>query len=255
MQRRRLTSLLGAATLALGGTGHGIAFGAGLGKGVRRIGWLSLNKAESALALQGRRLVYDAMRRAGYDERANLVVERRYAEEDTSRLAELAEDILRQDVELLIAVGNPAIAAALAVARRMPVVMLGASLPVDLGFVASLARPAANVTGTAWVLPETAPKMAVIAIDKAVVTLRDKMLSRITDPLGPPRDIRRTKAAVENRLPALDINMAVIRTGKLEKMRARRLYIDTAKEMTPVPPRYKNMSPDPTFMKSNDPTL
>ena len=74
MKRRRLTSLLGAATLALGSAGPCIALGAGAGKGVRRIGWLSLDKAESDLALQGRRLLYESMRRAGYDERANLIV-------------------------------------------------------------------------------------------------------------------------------------------------------------------------------------
>jgi putative ABC transport system substrate-binding protein len=192
MKRRRLTSLLGAATLALGSAGPGIALGAGAGKGVRRIGWLSLDKAESDLALQGRRLLYESMRRAGYDERANLIVERRYAEDDISRLTELADDIVRQDVELLIAVGNHAIAAALPVARKMPVVMLGASLPVDLGFVVSLARPGANVTGTAWVLPETAGKHLQVLKEAASTAVRVAVLSNPKSP-----GVQRYAAATE----------------------------------------------------------
>ena len=192
MKRRRLTTLLGAAAMSLGSAGSGLASGVGPGKGVRRIGWLSLNKADSDLALQGRRLLYESMRRAGYDERANLIVERRYAEGDSSRLPALADDIVRQDVELLIAVGNDAVAAALPFARKTPVVMLGASLPVDLGFVASLARPGGNVTGTAWVLPETAGKPLQVLKEAAGTAVRVAVLS---NPKAP--GVQRYAAATE----------------------------------------------------------
>ena len=184
--------MLGAAAMSLGSGRPAVASGAAPGKGVRRIGWLSLNKAESELALRGRRLLYDAMRRAGYDERANLVVERRYAEDDSGRLSALADDIVRQDVELLIAVGNDAVAAALPVARRIPVVMLGAVLPVDLGFVASLERPGANVTGTAWVLPETAGKLLQVLKEAASTTARVAVLSNPKSP-GVPRYVAATE--------------------------------------------------------------
>ena len=166
----------------MGPAEHVVASGSAPGKGVRRIGWLSLNKAESDLALQGRRLLYESMRRAGYDERDNLIVERRYAEGDASRRPALADDIVRQEVELLIAVGNDAIAAALPVARKIPLVMLGASLPVDLGFVASLARPGANVTGTAWVLPETAGRPLQVLKEAASTVVRVAVLSNPKSP-------------------------------------------------------------------------
>ena len=194
MNRRCLTTLLGAAAVSLGAAGSSLASGTGSGRAVRRIGWLSPNKADSDLALQGRRLLYDAMRRAGYDERANLVVERRYAEGDNARLGALADDIVRQDVELLIAAGNDAVAAALAVARKLPVVMLGAVLPVDLGFVASLEKPGANVTGTAWVLPETAGKLLQVLKEAASGTARVAVLSNPKSP-GVPRYLAATDRA------------------------------------------------------------
>lgn len=194
MKRRCITNLLGAAAVSLGATGASLASGAGSGRAVRRIGWLSSNRADSDLALQGRRQLYDAMRRAGYDERANLVVERRYAEGDSGRLAALADDIVRQDVELLIAVGNDAVAAALTVARKLPVVMLGAVLPVDLGFVASLEKPGANVTGTAWVLPETAGKLLQVLKEAASTTARVAVLSNPKSP-GVPRYLAATDRA------------------------------------------------------------
>ena len=180
--------------MSLGASGQGLGSGNGPGKGVRRIGWLSLNKAESDIALQARRLLYESMRRAGYDERGNLVVERRYAEGDSSRLTALAEEIVRQEVELLIAVGNDAIAAALPVARKIPVVMLGASLPVDLGFVASLARPGPHVTGTAWVLPETAGKLLLVLKEAVSTAVRVAVLSNPKSP-GVPRYVAATERA------------------------------------------------------------
>lgn len=186
--------MLGAGVLSLGAAGPGGASGAEPGRGVRRIGWLSVNKAESDLALQARRLLYETMRRAGYDERVNLIVERRYAEGDSSRLPALADDIVRQDVELLIAVGNDAIAAALPVARKIPVVMLGASLPVELGFVASLARPGPHATGTAWLLPETAGKLLQVLKEAVSSAVRVAVLSNPKSP-GVPRYVTATEHA------------------------------------------------------------
>ena len=182
MKRRDITSLLGVAVLALGGVGAGRAANGTPDKGVRRIGWLSPIKADSDQALQGRRLLYESMRRAGYDERANLVVERRYAEDDVSRLPALADELVRLEVELVIAAGNDAIAAARQAAHKIPIVMLGASLPVDLGFVASLARPGANVTGTAWALPETAGKLLQILKEAASAAVRVAVLSNPKSP-------------------------------------------------------------------------
>ena len=159
MKRRQLTSLFGTASLCLGAGWSDVAAGNGLSNGVRRIGWLSLVKADSEQALLGRRVFYEMMQRAGFDERNNLAVERRYAEGDATRLQALAEELVRMEVELIVAVTNEAIAAARQATRKIAIVMLGASSPVDLGFVASLAQPAGNVTGTASELPESAGRI------------------------------------------------------------------------------------------------
>ena len=140
-----------------------------------RIGWLSPSLAESDEALTGRRLLHEWLRRSGYDEGRNLFVERRYAEGDITRLPALAQELVQSEVDLIIALRNDAIAAARQATTRIPIVMLGGTAPVDLGFVASLARPGANVTGVASVgidgptrvlqaLKEAAPKTRRVAV-------------------------------------------------------------------------------------------
>ncbi len=184
MKRRVLTSLLGTAAVCLGATAPGFSARAGQEKGVRRIGWLSLAKGDSEEALRGRRLLYEATLRAGYDERANLVVERRYAEGDSTRLPALADELVRLEVELIIAVTNEPIAAARQATRKIPIVMLGASSPVDQGFVASLAHPGANVTGTASDLPETAGRMLQVLKEAAPAVVRVAVLFNPKSPVA-----------------------------------------------------------------------
>ncbi len=202
MKRRTLTSLLGAAALGLASRSGALAGDARPGTGVRHIGWLSLNKADSDEALRGRRLLYELMRRAGYDERANLVVERRYAEGDVTRLPRLADELVRLEVELIIAVTNDPIAAARQATSKVAIVMLGASLPVDVGFVASLARPGANVTGTAWELPETAGKTLQVLKEAVPAAMRVAVLFNSKSP-----GVQRYGAATERAARALGMQI------------------------------------------------
>jgi putative ABC transport system substrate-binding protein len=62
------------------------------------------------------------------------------------------------EVEVIVATLNATISAAQRVTRTVPIVMVGATMPVELGFVQSLARPGGNVTGTAAPGPETVAK-------------------------------------------------------------------------------------------------
>ncbi len=125
---------------------------------VRRIGHLSLSKSANEVAQMGRSMFRESLRRAGWEEGRNLVIERRYAEAEIARLDGLAEELVRLDVELILASLNSSIAAAKRATSSIPIVMIGALLPVELGFVQSLARPGGNVTGTAAPGPETAAK-------------------------------------------------------------------------------------------------
>jgi putative ABC transport system substrate-binding protein len=125
----------------------------------RRIGFLSFDAAGSETAQQQQRLLREALRRVGFDEGANLLIEWRFADGKRERLSTLAKELVHLNVELILAAAsNEAIAAARQATRTIPIVMHLANLPVESGFVQSLARPGGNVTGTTWVSVETSNK-------------------------------------------------------------------------------------------------
>ena len=82
----------------------------------------------------------------GYVEGRNLVIESRYAEGRVERFFDLAAELVRLKVDIIVASG-PAIRAAQHATRTIPIVMLGSADPVAAGFVVSLARPGGNITG------------------------------------------------------------------------------------------------------------
>jgi putative tryptophan/tyrosine transport system substrate-binding protein len=111
----------------------------------------------------------------GYVEGQNLVMEGRSTEGRVERLPDLAAELVRLQVEVLVARGAPAIRAAQHATRTIPVVMAGTSDAVEQGFVASLARPGGNITGVSWLgaelpgkrlelLKELVPQRARIAV-------------------------------------------------------------------------------------------
>lgn len=125
---------------------------------VRRIGYLSPEVAESEPGRRNQRMLRESLRRVGYEEGRNLRIEWRFAEGKYDRMDELAEDLVRRDVELIVAFTNAPIAAAKRASHTIPVVMFFGVLPVELGIIQSLARPGGNVTGTVWISPEMSAK-------------------------------------------------------------------------------------------------
>ena len=94
----------------------------------------------------------------GYAEGDNLLVEFRSAEGKPDRLPQLAADLVRLKVDVIVAVYATQARAAHKATRNIPIVMIGAGDPVGLGLAASLARPGGNVTGTVSLGPELATK-------------------------------------------------------------------------------------------------
>jgi putative ABC transport system substrate-binding protein len=117
---------------------------------VRRIGYLALPPSSSNVAHLARQLAVEALRRAGYEEGGNLAIAWRYAEGKPERLRELADELIRLEVELIVAPGNYPTMAAQAATRTVPIVGHGLFLPVENGLIKALGRPGGNVTGTAW---------------------------------------------------------------------------------------------------------
>ena len=176
-RRRKLAFAIGLSALAT--PFAGLAQPAGRG---RRIGWLSLGKSGSEVAQQLQRQLREWLLRAGYEEGKNLAIEWRFAEGDVARLAVLADGLVRLNVEVIIASLNQAIAAAKRATRTIPIVMYGAVLPVELGFVESLARPGGNITGTTWTAPELVGKGLEILKEAAPGTARVALLFNPTMP-------------------------------------------------------------------------
>ena len=121
-----------------------------------RIGYLGLSSA-SGFALQMEALL-TGLRDFGYVEGKNLVIEFRWAESKYERLPELAAELVKLNVEVLVTTGTPGTLAAKSATVTIPIVMTTSGDAVGAGLVASLARPGGNVTGSTFFVPELMAK-------------------------------------------------------------------------------------------------
>jgi len=100
----------------------------------------------------------DGLRTLGYVEGHNLVVEYRSAEGRYERLPDLAAELVRLRVDVIVAIVTQASLAAKNATTTIPIVMVAVGDPVGSGLVTSLARPGGNVTGTSFPSVEVAGK-------------------------------------------------------------------------------------------------
>ncbi|HEX2230299.1 MAG TPA: ABC transporter substrate-binding protein [Candidatus Binatia bacterium] len=94
----------------------------------------------------------------GYIEGKNIAIEYRWAEGKLDRFPELATELVRLKPDVLVTSGPPATRAAKGTTSTIPIVMAFDSDPVGNGFVATLARPARNITGLSALFPEISGK-------------------------------------------------------------------------------------------------
>ena len=87
------------------------------------------------------------LRELGYVEGKNIVIEYRYAEGKLERLPDLAAELVRLKVDVIVTAAGPAISAAKKASPTIPIVFATAADPVGGGYVSSLARPGGNITG------------------------------------------------------------------------------------------------------------
>lgn len=114
----------------------------------------------------------------GLEEGRNLQWEVRSSEGKADRLDALAAELVAAKVDLIVAPSNPEVQAARRATQTIPIVMMWATSPDELGLVASLARPGGNVTGTSTNAPESAGKMVEVMRDllprmRRIVWLRE----------------------------------------------------------------------------------
>jgi putative ABC transport system substrate-binding protein len=98
------------------------------------------------------------LRDSGYVEGRNVAIEYRWADGQYERLAALAADLVRQQVNVIATGGLPSTLAAKAATATIPVVFQFAGDPVEIGVVGSLSRPGGNLTGVTSMNVEVAPK-------------------------------------------------------------------------------------------------
>ena len=98
------------------------------------------------------------LREHGYVEGQHIILERRYGQAGTERMSDVAAELVRLKVDVLVAATDPATAALRQQTQTIPVVMANSTDPVGTGFVASLARPGGNVTGLSTLSPELSGK-------------------------------------------------------------------------------------------------
>jgi putative tryptophan/tyrosine transport system substrate-binding protein len=128
-----------------------------------RIGFLDNSTASgSAVLVEAFR---QDLRKFGWIEGKNITIEYRFAEQKNERLPELATDLVRLKVDLIVVTDTPSSLAAKSATTTIPIVMVSVGDPVAAGLVASLARPGGNVTGFSNLSVELNTKRLEILMD------------------------------------------------------------------------------------------
>ena len=121
------------------------------------VGWMSVGSANQGLHLT--KAIHQGLSETGFVERQNVAIERRWAEGRNEQFGALADDLVRRRVDVIVVPGSTAGAlAAQAATKTIPIVFVIGSDPVEIGLVASLARPGGNMTGVSQLQSQTVAK-------------------------------------------------------------------------------------------------
>ena len=169
-----------------------------------RIGVLDRSTAANAGHLDAFR---HELSKLGWIERKSITIEYRFAEGKTDRLPELAAELVRLKVDVIVATGSEPTFAAKSVTTSISVVMTSFPDPVGEGLVASLARPGGNVTGLSSLTSELNSKRAEILLDAVPKLARVGVLRQAGTPIrGDLRlsDLRAAAAVLKLKLEVIE---------------------------------------------------
>src|SRR5215813_5758544 len=173
---------------------------------VARIGFLDNSTASSiAVFLEAFR---QELSKLGWIEGTNITIEYRFAEQKPERLSELAAELVRFKVDLIVTSGGTTPLAAKKATSTIPIVMTTSTDPVGTGLVASLARPGGNVTGFTALAPELNTKRLEILKDAVpkltrVGLLRSPGASSVPDD-PQSKELRPAALALQLKLEEID---------------------------------------------------
>jgi putative ABC transport system substrate-binding protein len=195
------------------------------------------------------------LKETGYVEGQNVAVDYRYAENQFDRLPALAADLVRRGVAVIVAGGTEAARAAKAATMTIPIVFTTGGDPVALRLVASLNRPGANLTGTANLAAELAPKQLQLLRELIPNGTRFGVLS---DPAFPATQTTIADLQAAARTLGLQLFVADARTIAISKPPSRvfrnsasvQYWSATVTTSTGTPnnlPRWRAAMPSPRF--------
>src|SRR5690349_4281398 len=190
LKRREFIALVGGAAATWALSTH-----AQQAQTVPRIGFLIPGRSEPPdAALKTISGFLQGLQDLGYREGQTIVIERRFAEWNLDRLREFAAEMVRGNLEIIVAFSTPAARAAKQATNAIPIVAIAMADPVADDLVASLVRPGGNVTGTSFLGPEL--------VAKRLQLLREVVprLSRVAALWHPHAYSERTMAGVLNEI-------------------------------------------------------
>jgi putative ABC transport system substrate-binding protein len=151
------------------------------GPRIPRLGFLGVTVASGwASRLEALR---SGLRRLGYEQDKNIVIEDLWAEESYDRLPSLAAELVRRKVDIILTYGTPGTLAAKRSTTEIPIVFVYAGDAVGAGLVTNLSRPEANVTGNTYFLPELMAKRLELLKDTIPHIRRVAVLVKPDNPL------------------------------------------------------------------------
>src|SRR5262245_24009581 len=168
------------------------------------------------------------LREHGYRQGQNIVVERRFAEAKAERMSDIAAELVRLKVDVIVTSTDPGIAAVKQQTQTIPIVMANSIDPVGTGFVASLSRPGGNVTGLSSVSPELSAKRLEL-LKEAVPGLSRVAIVWNPDVRGAVFEYKETESAARSlhlQLQSVEVNrpddfdrvFAALKTGRAEAL-------------------------------------
>ena len=145
---------------------------------------------------------------AGFSEGRNVAIEFRWAYGDNSRLPELAADLVRRQVAVIVTVaGTAAALAAKAATTTIPIVFSAGTDPVEAGIVASLSRPGGNITGVNFMSSELGAKRLGVLQELVPRATRIALLVNRTNPVAAEsviNDVERAASATGRQIEIFD---------------------------------------------------
>jgi putative ABC transport system substrate-binding protein len=169
---------------------------------IARIGFLDAGGYSSE---EYRGTFRDALGSLGYVEGRNIAFEYRSADGELDRLAHLAADLVKRDLDILVSSATQATLAAKHATRTIPIVMVGVGDPVGAGIVRSLAHPGGNVTGTSGMNTEVVGKSLQLLAEVLPKASRVAVLWNPRNPVFHAQMLKEAQASARTRGLQLDL--------------------------------------------------